>query len=135
MSLVIVDTPVLESPIALAAIEAADLSLIPARPAIFDIWTSEVTGRRLRIMDKEFAFLLNECPPGNQAARVQKALAALSPIGTVLHPHIRAGAVFWDAASKGRGVTELDAKGKAAGELRALWRTIRRMLGPPNTQE
>jgi chromosome partitioning protein len=129
-SLVIIDTPALESPIALAAIEVADLSIVPARPATFDIWTSEVTGRRLKLMDKEFVFLLNQCPPARQASRVQNALAALSPIGPVLRPCISAGAVFLDAASKGKGVTELDSKGKAANELRALWRAIRRMLEP-----
>jgi chromosome partitioning protein len=132
-SLVIVDTPAMESPIALAAIEAADLSLVPARPAIFDIWTSEVTGRRLKIMDKEFAFLLNQCPPARQTCRVQAALGALGPTGTILRPYVRAGTVFPDAAAEGKGVTELDSKGEAANEIRALWRAISRRLGPSGT--
>jgi chromosome partitioning protein len=102
-SLVIVDTPPLESPIALAAIEAADLSIVPARPAIFDIWSSEVTGRRLKLMDKEFVFLLNQCPPARQAQRVQDAVAALGPIGAVLHPYISARSVFLDGAAKAQG--------------------------------
>ena len=52
MSLVVVDTPVLESPRSLAAIKAADLCIVPARPATFDIWASEVTGRKLKLMRK-----------------------------------------------------------------------------------
>jgi chromosome partitioning protein len=65
ISLVIVDTPLLESPRSLAAINAADLCIVPARPATFDIWASEVTGRKLKLMNKEFVFLLNQmsaCP-------------------------------------------------------------------------
>jgi chromosome partitioning protein len=129
-SLVIIDTPALESPIALAAIEAADLSIVPARPATFDIWASEVTGRRLTLMDKDFVFLLNQCPPAPRATRVQNALTALAPIGPVLRPWVSAGVVFLDAASKGKGVTELDSKGAAASELRSLWHNIRRILEP-----
>jgi chromosome partitioning protein len=129
-SLVIIDTPALESPIALAAIEAADLSIVPARPATFDIWASEVTGRRLTLMDKEFVFLLNQCPRARRATRVQNALAALAPIGPVLRPWVSAGVVFLDAASKGKGVTEVDSQGAAAGELRSLWHNIRRILEP-----
>jgi chromosome partitioning protein len=130
VSLAIIDTPALESPIALAAVEAGDLSLIPARPAIFDIWTSEVTGRRLRLMDKNFAFVLNQCPRAAQSSRIKEAAAALSPIGTVLRPYVSARNMFLDAAAKGKGVTEADPKGDAAKELRALWRAIDRTLGP-----
>lgn len=129
-TLVVIDTPVLESPIALAAIEAADVLLVPARPSTFDIWTSEVTGRRLKIMDKEFAFLLNQCPPANQSLRVQEAVAALSAIGAVLRPHIRAGVIYWEAATRGMGVTEIEPKSEAAKEIRSLWRAIQRKLGP-----
>jgi chromosome partitioning protein len=50
ISLVIVDTPSLESPKSLAAINAAGLCVVPARPAIFDIWAAEVTGRKLKLM-------------------------------------------------------------------------------------
>ncbi|MGH6868977.1 MAG: AAA family ATPase, partial [Methylocella sp.] len=73
MSLVIVDTPFLESPRSLAAINAADLSIVPARPATPDIWAAEVTGRKLKLMGKEFVFLLNQCPPARQ--RVQEGIA------------------------------------------------------------
>jgi chromosome partitioning protein len=131
-TLVIIDTPPLESPITLAAVEAADLSIVPARPAIFDIWTSEVTGRRLKLMDKEFVFLLNQCP-ARQAQRVQDAVAALSSIGPILRPHIAARATFLDAAARGKGVTEIDSAGIAANDIRALWRAIRRRLGSSQT--
>jgi chromosome partitioning protein len=106
MSLVLVDTPVLESPRALAAINAADLCIVPARPATFDIWASEVTGRKLKLMRKEFVFLLNQCPPVREASRVQQGIAALEAVGSHLRPLIAARANFLEAARSGKGVTE-----------------------------
>jgi len=128
MSLVIVDTPVLESPRSLAAIKAADLSIVPARPATFDIWAAEVTGRKLKLSGKEFIFLLNQCPPARQLA--QQSIAALEAVGALLRPHIRARADFLEAARTGKGVTEVDPKGAAAQEMRDLWMELSRRLRP-----
>jgi len=128
MSLVIVDTPLLESPRSLAAINSADLCIVPARPATFDIWASEVTGRKLKLMHKEFVFLLNQCPPVREASRVQEGIAALEAVGPLLRPHIAARANFLDAARTGKGVTEVDPNGAAAQEMRDLWMDLRRRL-------
>lgn len=135
ISLVIVDTQVLESHRSLAAIKAADLAVVPARPAPFDIWASEVTGRRLKLMDKDFVFLLNQCPPGSDASRVQNGIAALESTGTLLSPHIHARPDFLEAARRGRGVTELNVRGTAAQEIRALWLAIDRRLPPSQTRQ
>jgi chromosome partitioning protein len=131
VSLVIVDTPVLESPRSFAAIKAADLCIVPARPATFDIWASEVTGRKLKLMGKEFIFLLNQCPPTRQ--RGQESIAALEAVGSLLHPHIAARAGFLEAARTGKGVTEVDPKGAAAQEMRDLWMDLSRRLRPIQT--
>jgi chromosome partitioning protein len=131
MSLVIVDTPLLESPRSLAAINAADLSIVPARPATFDIWATEETGRKLKLMGKEYIFLLNQCPPARQ--RVQQSIAALEDVGSLLRPHIVARADFLEAARTGKGVTEVDPKGEAAQEMRDLWMELRRRLRPIQT--
>ena len=133
MSLVIVDTPVLESPRSLAAIKAADLCIVPARPATFDIWASEVTGRKLKLMGKEFIFLLNQCPPARQASHVQESIAALETVGSLLRPNIAARAGFLEAARTGKGVTEVDPKGTAAQEMRDLWLALKRRLRPIQT--
>src|ERR1700732_1988848 len=128
VSLVIVDTPLLESPRSLTAIKAADLCIVPARPATFDIWASEVTGRKLKLMGKEFIFLLNQCPPARQLA--QQGIAALEAVGSLLRPHIAARADFLEAARTGKGVTEVDPKGAAAQEMRDLWMDLSRRLRP-----
>lgn len=128
VSLVILDTPAFELPASLAAIKTADLSVVPARPALFDIWASEVTGRKLRLMDKQFVFLLNQCPPTREALRVQEGVAALQAIGTLLRPHIRARAIFLEALERGKAVTEVDPKGEAARDMRELWLALKRRL-------
>lgn len=130
MSLVIVDTPHLESRRSLTAINVADLSIVLARPAMFDIWAAEVTGRKLKLMHKEFVFLLNQCPLVREASRVRKGIAALEAVGALLRPHIRARADFLEAARTGKGVTEVDPKGEAAREMRDLWMDLSRRLRP-----
>jgi len=135
MSLIIVDTPVLESPRSLAAIKAAGFCIVPARPATFDVWASEVTGRKLKLMHKEFVFLLNQCPPFREASRVQEGIAALEAVGSLLRPHIAARADFLEAARTGKGVTEVDPKGAAAQEMRDLWMDLSRRLRPIQTCE
>ena len=73
VSLVIIDTPGTESESAAAAMKAASLCIIPARPNAFDLWASETTRKTLRTMKREFAFLLNQCPPAQQSAASRKA--------------------------------------------------------------
>ena len=41
---------------------AADLIVIPVRPTVFDIWSSEATWRRIQTFGKECVFVLNQCP-------------------------------------------------------------------------
>jgi chromosome partitioning protein len=59
---------------------------------------------------------------------VQEGVAALEAIGTLLRPDIHTRSTFLDAAEKGKGVTELDPKGEAAREMRALWHALKRRL-------
>ncbi len=130
ISLVIVDTPVLELARSLAAIKAADLCIVPARPAIFDIWAAEVTGRKLKLMGKEFVFLLNQCPPTRPASNGQEGIDALEAVGPLIRPHIAARAAFLEAARTGKGATEADPKGPAAQEMRDLWLALKRRFRP-----
>jgi chromosome partitioning protein len=130
MSLVIVDTPLLESPRSLTAINAANLCIVPVRPATFDIWASEVTGRKLKLMGKEFIFLLNQCPPARQRGQ---SIAAFEAVGSLLRPHVAARADFLEAARTGKGVTEVDPKGAAAQEMRDLWMDLSRRPRPIQT--
>ena len=129
VTLTIIDTPATDSPASDAAMKAADLSVIPARPTIFDIWSSEVTRGKLKTMEKEFAFVLTQCPAFQDSQRVQDGTAALEAMGGLLRPLIASRVIYQEAAREGFGVTEIDPEGKAAEEMRLLWTSLKRRLG------
>lgn len=128
VTLVIIDTPATESAAADAAMRCADLSLIPARPTIFDIWSSEATRGKLRTLNKEYAFILNQCPAMQESQRVSDGAAALEAMGGLLRPLVGARVDYQEAARRGLGVTEVDPDGKAADEIRHLWASLKRRL-------
>jgi len=128
VTLVIIDTPGTESPIAQAAMKAADLCLIPARPNVFDLWASESTRKMVRELRKEYAFLLNQCPPVQQSARVEEGAKALEAMGGVVTPFISARVDFQEAARHGYGVTEVNPWGAASEEIQKLWGSLKRRL-------
>jgi chromosome partitioning protein len=126
ITLVLVDTPATDSPAADAAMRCADLCLIPARPTIFDIWSSEVTRGKLKTLSKEYAFVLTQCPAMRESQRVSDGAAALEAMGGLLRPFIGARVDYQEATREGRGVTEID--GKAADEMHQLWASLQRRL-------
>lgn len=128
ISLVIIDTPATDSPASDAAMRAADLCLIPTRPTIFDIWSSEVTRGKLKTLAKEFAFILNQCPPMQESQRVLDGAAALESMGGLLRPLVASRVAYQEAAREGMGPTEIEPDGKAAEEIRVLWASLKRRL-------
>ena len=64
VQLVSIDTPGVETPAATAALQVANLCLIPARPSIADIEAARPTVRSTARLDKPFSYVLNQCPPG-----------------------------------------------------------------------
>lgn len=128
ITLVIIDTPGTDCAAATAAMAAADLCIIPARPTAFDLWSSEATRKILAGLGKPFAFVLAQCP-AQASPRVADGAAALEAMGGLLTPLVTARVDYQEAMSHGLGVTELNADGRAAHEMRDLWRSIKRMLG------
>ncbi len=128
VTLVVIDTPATDTPAADAAMKAADLCLIPARPTIFDIWSSEVTRGKLKTLAKDYAFILNQCPPMQESQRVTDGAAALESMGGLLRPLVASRVAFQEAAREGMGPTELEPDGKAAEEMRTLWASLKRRL-------
>jgi chromosome partitioning protein len=125
VTLSIIDTPALESPAALAAVNTANLTIVPTRPSAYDNWVAEVTGRRLNFMEKNFVFLLNQCPPRRHTRRMQRSIAALEAAGPLLVPRIGISQRFLEAAAQGKGVTEIAPNGGAAREMRSLWLAVK----------
>ncbi len=128
VSLVIIDTPASHSAASEAAMHAADLIIIPVRPTVFDIWSSEVTRRRAKELGKEYVFVLNQCPILQGNRRVQDGVAALEAMGGLLRPLITSRVDYQEAIRRGLGPTEVDPSGAAAEEMRQLWASLRRRL-------
>ncbi len=126
VTLVLIDTPATDSPAAEAAMRAADLCIIPARPTIFDIWSSEATRGKLKTLGKEYSFVLTQCPAMRESQRVSDGSAALEAMGGLLRPFIGARVDYQEATREGLGVTEID--GKAGDEMRQLWASLQRRL-------
>jgi chromosome partitioning protein len=128
ITLAIIDTGAGESLAAAAAIKAADLCIIPARPNAFDLWASELTRKACSAARKEFAFLLNQCPPAQQSARIEDGAKALEAMGGLLTPLVSTRVDYQEAARHGLGVTELNPQGVAAEEMRDLWASVKRRM-------
>ena len=126
VSLVIIDTPGTDSPATVAAMKAAQLCVIPARPNAFDLWASESTRKALKALNKPFVFLLNQCPPAQQSSRIEEGAKALEAMGGLITPMIAQRVDYQEAARHGLGVTELAPSSPAADEMRKLWQSVKR---------
>ncbi len=123
VTLALLDTPGAEGAASAAAMQVADLNVVPSRPSLFDLWASARTRTALEAIGAKFVFLLNQCP-SVQTARVQDGVESLEEMGALISPLILARVDYQDAARRGLGVTELNPSGAAAQEMRGLWRSI-----------
>jgi chromosome partitioning protein len=130
VTLAVLDTPGAEGAASSAAMQVAELNIIPSRPSLFDLWASARTRTALEEIGAKFVFLLNQCPPAQQTARVQDGVEALEEMGGLISPLILARLEYQEAARHGLGVTELNPCGAAAQEMRDLWQSIDRRLAP-----
>jgi len=116
-----------------AAVYAADLCLIPARPSIADIEAAAPALTAVRAAEKPFAFVLNQAPirsyrVGNATSALGDAAAAFGLGDVIASPAIVARSDQQDALVLGRTVTELAGDGKSAAEIRELWRWVQARL-------
>lgn len=130
-TLAVIDTAGVDSAATAAAMRAADLSLIPARPSALDLEAARPTMAALARLDRPYAFILNSCQAG-RSARLEDAGRALSMLGVLASPPIVQRADHVDAIGLGLGVTEHNPEGKAADEVRALWAWVRRRMEKAN---
>ena len=128
VSLAIIDTPASLSDASEAAMRAADLVIIPVRPTVFDIWSSEATRRWARELQKECVFVLNQCPIVHASRRFREGVDALEALGGIVQPMITARVDYQEAIHCGLGPTEVNPNGEAAEEIRQLWLSVRRRL-------
>jgi chromosome partitioning protein len=119
--IVFVDTAPHAGADALTAARAADLMLVPCRPALFDLLAIAATADIARLAGKPAFAVLNAAPPG--ASRlIEDAVRAISDHGLPVAPVvISQRAAFAHALTGGLSAQERAPDGAAASEIRALY--------------
>jgi len=127
IGLVIVDTAPHAAPEAARIARTADLVLIPCRPTAFDVAAAEAAAMIVKAAKVPAAFVLSACPV--RAPEIAETRKALAGHGLPVAPgEITERRAFSRAVATGRAVTEFEADGRAADEIRALWDWIRTQL-------
>jgi chromosome partitioning protein len=122
--LAIIDTAPHSDRAAVAAASLADLILIPCRPSAFDVAAIGTTFNLLKVtkaLDRT-AVLLNAVP--SRGLLTDTAEAGLSGIVPVVPVRLHQRAAYSHAINSGNSVEEYEPHGKAADEIRALYKWI-----------
>jgi len=127
-NVIVIDTPPHADSAARAAVEVADLVLIPCRPSAFDLSAIQTTAKLVQLLRKP-AFVVFTAGPPNAPRIYQEAGELVDSYGTPPCPVILPDrAAYRHASAEGRTVMELDPAGKAAEEVRSFYRWMCRQL-------
>jgi chromosome partitioning protein len=127
MTLVIVDTAPHAAPDAARIAKAVDLVVIPCRPTAFDLAAVSSAVEMVKAAEARGVFALSACP--FRSPEIAEARAMLADYGLPLAPvEITDRRAFARAVAAGRAVTEFDPAGKAALEIRLLWKWIKEQI-------
>lgn len=120
MDLAIIDTAPHAAPEAAGIARASDFVVIPCRPTAFDLAAAGQAVAIVKAAKVKAAFVLSACP--SRAPETAETRAALADYGLPVSPaEITDRRAFSRAVATGRAVTEFEADGKAAEEIRAFW--------------
>ena len=127
MTLAVVDAPPHAAPAAGQIARRSELVLIPVRPSAFDLAAVPAAVEIVAAAKVRGAFVLSACP--FRAPEIGETRAALEAYGLPIVPgEITDRRAFARAVTTGSAVTEFEAEGKAAEEIRALWAWIKGTL-------
>jgi chromosome partitioning protein len=119
-ALVVIDTAPHSESSALAAARAADLILIPCRPAILDLRAIGTTIDLTKLAGKPAAVVLNTIPPRGSLG--EEAKLAVAGYGVEIAPvHLGQRAAYQHALTAGLTAQEYEPNGKAAEEVTQLY--------------
>lgn len=126
--LLLIDTPPRAEQAALAAAKAADLILIPCRPAIYDLETVATTIELIRFAgEKTTAIVLNGVPP--RGPKREQASEILESMGLNVCPMVFGHRVAFDhAGALGLNAQEYDPRGKAAREIKLVYQFMSKLV-------
>lgn len=119
---IVIDTPPHADSAASAAMQLADLILIPCRPSAFDLAAIQTTARLVQMFRKP-AYVLFTAGSPNAPKLYTEATDAAGAFGLKTVPiHIADRAAFRHAVADGRTAMEIEPTGKAADEIDRLFK-------------
>ncbi|MGW8281599.1 ParA family partition ATPase (plasmid) [Sphingomonas aurantiaca] len=128
---IVIDTPPHADSAARAAVEVADLVLIPCRPSAFDLAAIQTTAKLVQLLRKP-AFVVFTAGSPNAPRMYQEAGELVEGFGTPACPiQIADRAAFRHASAEGRTVMEFEPNGKAADDIRHIYKWTCLQLGIP----
>ena len=128
---IVIDTPPHADSAARAAVELADLVLIPCRPSAFDLAAIQTTAKLVQLLRKP-AFVVFTAGSPNAPRMYQEAGELVEGFGTPACPiQIVDRAAFRHASAEGRTVMEFEPNGKAADDIRHIYKWTCLQLGIP----
>jgi len=126
--MIVIDTPPHADSAARAAVEIADLVLIPCRPSAFDLAAIQTTAKLVQLLRKP-AFVVFTAGSPNAPRIYAEAGELVASYGTPSCPIlIPDRAAYRHASAEGRTVMELEPTGKAADEIRHLYQWTCRQI-------
>jgi chromosome partitioning protein len=126
---IVIDTPPHADSAARAAVEVADLVLIPCRPSAFDLSAIQTTAKLVQLLRKP-AFVVFTAGSPNAPRVYQEAGELVESFGTPPCPvQIPDRAAYRHASGEGRTVMEYEPDGKAAEDIRRLYQWTCRQVG------
>jgi chromosome partitioning protein len=128
-TLAVVDTKGEESHGTRGAMQAADLCLIPLRPAGPDLHAIRPTVKALRDMKRHFALVVNQALPNKKSKLTGAIMTGLSQDSTVVPLAVATRASFQKSYSLGQAVVEFEANdGAGSAEIIELWAWCRKHM-------
>lgn len=123
--LVIIDTPPARSTEAPAAVEVADLVLIPTTPDVEPLEQMPRTLRLCRGFGRPVWAIINMANPTgpSEVTQTREVIEAMGAQAAPVVLHRRKA--HRDASASGQSVQEIDATSKAADEVASLWAWVR----------
>lgn len=119
VQLAVIDTPPAITMAIKRVVILADLVLIPTRPSPHDLRAVAATVDLVEAAGRPLVFVVNAATP--RARITSDAAIALSQHGTVAPVTIHHRTDFASSMIDGRTVMEVNAKGRSAAEIVALW--------------
>lgn len=126
--LVVVDTPPKVDADLRPALRVSDLVIVPVATSHLDLWATESVLDLARREGREALVVLNRVPP--RARMTDEVAQAVEGLGVGRAMTLIGNRVaFAEATGRGQSVLELEPRGKAAVEARALWEEVRERVG------